>query len=48
MLVEKFDKMTKVLKDDKPPKGPSSKQILEALNEIEGLDEAKSSNCLTS
>ena len=39
MLAEKFDKFTEVLKEDKAPKGPSSKDVLEALNEIEGLDE---------
>ena len=38
MMAEKFDKFTEALKD-KAPKGPTSKEVLDALNEIDGLDE---------
>ena len=38
MMAEKFDKFTEALKDE-APKGPTSKEVLDALNEIDGLDE---------
>lgn len=37
MMAEKFDKFTDAFKNDEP-KGPSSKEILATLDEVEGLD----------
>jgi hypothetical protein len=38
-MVENIKKFTNALFHDDTPKGPTSKEILEALNEIEGLDD---------
>nr|TKW28729.1 hypothetical protein SEVIR_3G347700v2 [Setaria viridis] len=38
MMAEKMDKFVEALKE-KAPKGPTSKQILNTLNEVQGLDE---------
>ncbi|XP_072148042.1 uncharacterized protein [Setaria viridis] len=38
MMAEKLDKFAEALKEE-APKGPTSKEILDTLNEVQGLDE---------
>ena len=38
MMAEKFDKFTEALKEE-ATKGPTAKEILDTLNEVEGLNE---------
>ncbi|RLN17460.1 uncharacterized protein C2845_PM02G14880 [Panicum miliaceum] len=38
MMADKLDKFTEALKED-APKGPTSKEILNTLNEVDGSDE---------